>query len=429
MSQAKEHDAHRVWLAYSMSEVGGAIGAGALPLVAVLVLQAGPMQVATLAALSGVAAALLALPIGPWVEYWRKRPVMITADLIRAVALISVPLVAFLGALTMTQLYVVGALHGIGTILFPAASGAHLKGLVYKERRTYWLARNEATSWTTQSFGPPLGGALITGFGATATLVIDAITYALSALTLTTLRTKEPVPPTQAPDHHWLRDITTGWQYLLRSRELAPLFWNSLLFGGGIMLASPLMSIFYLRDLGLAPWQYGIALGVPCLGGLLGSLFAPRATTRFGDRATLLGAGVARTLWTGALPLAPVGVPGLVTVVVANTALLFSAGVFNPTFAAWRMANTADSHMTRVLTAWSVSSRTIQQLAMVLGGALAAVTSIRTALVVSAVLVLCSVALLPWRTRKRRPVPCAYAASVSRTLLTVGVLGVSGIEV
>lgn len=325
-----EAGARRLWVAYSFSEVGSALGAGALPLVAVLLLEAGPVAVATLAAVSGVAAALLALPAGPWVEFRRKRPIMVTADLVRAVALLSVPLAATTGGLSMAQLYVVGAVHGMATILFPAASSAYLKRLVRPERRGYWLGRNEATFWTSHSLGPPLGGALIGAFGATVTLAANAVGYLLSACTLGALRRPEPTPPARGHGRRWRDETLAGWRYILGSRALAPLLWNSMIFGGGLMLAGPLLSIFLLRTLELAPWQYGVALGVPCLAGLLGAVAARRLVARIGDRRTLLAAGVARTLWTALLAAAPPGTLGLVVVLVVESALLFSAGIFNP---------------------------------------------------------------------------------------------------
>jgi len=97
-------DFRRLWAAYAISEFGTAIGLGALPLLAVLALNVNDLQVSLLAALAGVAGALLALPLGPWVEFRRKRPVMIGADLFRFVALISIPLAAALGTLTHAQL-------------------------------------------------------------------------------------------------------------------------------------------------------------------------------------------------------------------------------------------------------------------------------------------------------------------------------------
>ena len=123
----------------------------------------------------------------------------------------------------------------------------------------------------------------------------------------------------------------------------------------------------------------------------------PRLTRRFGDRTVLLTFGVLRTLWLGILPLAPVGTTGLVVIIVADFLLLFSAGVFNPTFVTHRMRATADTHMSRVTTAWSISSRTVQPLFIVAGGALAAATSPRFALATAAIVLLTSGLLLPWR--------------------------------
>lgn len=93
---------------------------------------------------------------------------------------------------------------------------------------------------------------------------------------------------------------------------------------------------------------------------------------------------------------------GLVVVLVAETLLLFCAGVFNPVFHTYRMNRTADDHMVRVGTAWSISSKSVQPAFIALGGAIAAATSIRTALGISAVALLLSSALLPWRAHDER---------------------------
>lgn len=392
-------DFHRLWGAYSISELGSALSSGALPLVAVLVLHASTLQVSLLAALSGIASAAIALPLGSLIEFRAKRPVMIAADLLRFAALGSIPVAAMLGALSYEQLCLVGVLQTTCNIAFGAASVAHLKALVPPDERLAANSRFETTFWTATSAGPPLGGLLISWLGATATLAIDAVSFLLSALGIRTLRAPEPAPPTKATDHHWRRDITAGWAYIFNHRDLTALFWNAMLFGGCIMLAAPLMTVFMLRDLGLAPWQYGLALGLPGLGGILGAMCTPRLTQRYGDRTVLLTFGVLRTLWLGILPLAPVGTTGLVVIIVADFLLLFSAGVFNPTFVTHRMRATADTHMARVTTAWSISSKTVQPLFIVAGGALAATTSPRFALATTAIVLLTSGLLLPWRNK------------------------------
>jgi hypothetical protein len=159
------------------------------------------------------------------------------------------------------------------------------------------------------------------------------------------------------------------------------------------------------------PWQYGRALGVPGLGGIVGSLTVGPLTCRLNllPRTVLLTFGVARTLWLGLIPFALSGTTGLVVIIAADTLLLFCAGVFNPTFVTYRMRVTADTHMTRVATAWSISSKTAQPVCIAAGGLLAAATSTRTAIAVAAVAIVASTALLPWRNGTDQPVD-AYAA-------------------
>ena len=390
-------DFHRLWAAYTVTEVGSAVGTGALPLIAVLVLHVSTFQVTTLAALSGLVGAAIALPLGSQIEFRLKRPVMVISDLARCIALGSVPIAATLGVLGYPQLCIVGVIQATGTIAFNAASGAHLKALVPEDQRVQATSRFGTTLWSATSIGPPLGGVLISWLGATVTMAIDATSYLLSAAGIRRLRTPEPPVTARELDHHWRRDITAGWRYILADRELSALFWNSLIFGGCIMAGSSVMAVFMLRDLGFPAWQYGLALGLPGIGGILGSVCTERLNRWLGARKVLLSFGVLRVLWMGLIPLAQPGAMGLAIIVVAETLLLFSAGVFNPSFTTFRMNATANSHLARVLTSWSITSRTAQPVFIAAGGLLATMTSNRTALVVDAVLLLSSALLLPWR--------------------------------
>jgi hypothetical protein len=247
-------DFDRLWCAYSISELGSALGAGALPLIAILVLHSTDLQVSLLAALSGVASAAIALPLGAQIEFRRKRPIMIGADLLRFVVLGSLPVAAALNALTYTQLCVVGAVQTACTIVFNAASGAHLKALVPIHHRTEANSRFETTFWTTTSIGPPAGGLLISWLGPTITVAIDAVSFLASALGIRNLRTPETPPPVRTSNRHWVADLTGGWRYIFGHHGLNALFWNAMLFGGSIMLTGPLIAILMLRDLELAPF-------------------------------------------------------------------------------------------------------------------------------------------------------------------------------
>src|SRR3954447_5826199 len=119
-----------LWAAFAVSTFGTWIAFDAFPLIAILVLDAGPAAVSLLAAAGLAMGALLAVPLGPWVELRRKRPVMIGMDLLRFAALRSVPLAFALGALTFAQLLVVAVVVAAADIAFKAASGAFLKALV-----------------------------------------------------------------------------------------------------------------------------------------------------------------------------------------------------------------------------------------------------------------------------------------------------------
>ncbi|MEV8548163.1 MFS transporter [Streptomyces sp. NPDC051572] len=352
---------------------------------------------AVLAALSAVASGVIALPLGVRIEHQYKRPVMITADLVRCTVLASIPVAMAFDGLTFTQLCAVGVLQTAASVAFDAASGAHLKALVLSDHRLRANSLFETTNWVTVSAGPPVGGLLIGMLGAAATLVVDALSFLGSALGIRRIREPEPTPPKRSAASHLGRDIASGWQYLLRHPGLRPLFFNAFLFGGSIMMTSPLMAVFMLDDLGLAPWQYGLALGLPCLGGVLGSRLTPLLTRRFGQRRILLLSGVARTLWTILLPLTPSGVLGVVVIVAADFGLLFSAGVFGPSFTTYRMAATPDAFMSRVATSWSVGSKTCQAIFMIAGGLIAAATGVRGALLIAGLLCMASALLLPWR--------------------------------
>ena len=163
------------------------------------------------------------------------------------------------------------------------------------------------------------------------------------------------------------------------------------------MLISPLLAVLVLRDLGLAPWQYGLLLGVSGLGGLVGATLAPRAVRWWGERAVLLGAGTLRAVWMPLLVVAPPGTAGFVLVTAAETLLLFFAGLFNPTFASYRMTVTPDELMSRVGMSWSVATRTVQPLFIARGGLVTALAGLRAGIAVGAGVLLVTGALLPWR--------------------------------
>ncbi|MDX2846849.1 MFS transporter, partial [Streptomyces ipomoeae] len=170
-----------LWGAYAVSTCGTWLAFDAFPLIAVLILDVGPTQVSALAAIGLAVGAVVAVPLGPWVEFRRKRPVMIAMDLVRCAALLTIPAAYALDLLDFTQLLVVAVVTAAADITFIAASGAYLKSLVPPQHLLTANGRFEATTWTATMFGPPLGGAAIGLFGPMTTLVVNALSFVLSA--------------------------------------------------------------------------------------------------------------------------------------------------------------------------------------------------------------------------------------------------------
>ncbi|NUR51661.1 MAG: MFS transporter [Hamadaea sp.] len=385
------------WAAQSASEAGSAVGYSALPIVAVLALNVTDFQVSLLSVLSGVVSAVLAVPLGPWIEYHRKRPIMIGADVLRFVAVGSIPVSAYFGWLTYWQLCAVAITQMAALLAFNAASTADLRTLVPAAFRAEANSRFETTLWTAYTLGPPVGGVLISALGAAASMVVDAVSFLASAFGISRVRKPEPPPPQRARDQHWAQDLVAGWRYILGHRGLAALFWNALVFGGCIMGTAPLITVFMVRDLGFEPWQYGVSFGLSGIAGIVGSLLVKPILARFSQHRVLLATGVGRNLWLGLMPLAVAGTGGFVIITVSEFLLLLFVGVFNPTFATYRMNATDDQHMSRVSVAWSISTKIAQPIFIAAAGALAAATSARTAIIVFSVVLLASSLLLPWR--------------------------------
>lgn len=396
-------DERRYWAAYSVSALGSGIGASAFPLVAILVVRASDWQVSLLAVMAGLAGVAMAVPLGPWIEFHRKRPAMISADLVRFVVLASIPITAWFGTLTYAQLCAVAVVQTAATIVATAASNPYLKALVPVAERARVNSRLETTTWTTGALGPPVGGLLVSATSPVASIGIDAVSYLLAAFGWRRIRRLEPPPPppTSGGRRQWLADTVAGWQYILAHRTLRQLYFNAQVFGGCIMASTPLIAVYMLRDLHFSPLQYGLTLGVPCVAGVAGSLLAPAIIRRAGLGRTLLYGGTARCLWMGPILLAEPTTAGLVLIIAADSALLLCAGIFNPAFATYRMNVTVDTHLSRVIGAWAMTGKLVQPACIAAAGLLAAVAGIRIAIAMLSAVMLVSAALLPWTALRR----------------------------
>ncbi|MFE1291491.1 MFS transporter [Streptomyces sp. NPDC058751] len=386
-----------LWGAYGTSALGTWLAFGSFELIAVRVLHAGPAEVSVLASVGAAVGAAAAVPLGPWVEFRRKRPVLVVMDLVRFAALLTIPAAFALGALTFVHLLLVSVVVAAADIAFRAASGAYLKTLVAPGDLLVANARFESTAWTTTIIGPPLGGAAIGLLGPVATVLADAVSYLLSALGIRAAGGHEPRPEHREATRVRAPDLLDGWRYVLADPTLRPLFLNTSLFNGLVMAAQPLLAVLMLGGLGFAPWQYGLAFAAPSVGGLLGSRLARPLVTRFGQRRVLVASGTLRAVWPLGLAFLGPGTGGLLLVMTVEFGLIFCCGVFNPVCSAHRLERTATDRVARTLTAWSVTTKGATALLTALWGVLGALLGPRTAVALAGVLLLATPLLLPRR--------------------------------
>jgi MFS family permease len=392
-----------LWAAFAISTFGTFIAFDAFPLIAIIVLHSGPSEVSLLAAAGRAVGAAVAIPLAPWVEFRRKRPVMVAMDLVRFAAVLSVPAAFALGWLGFAQLLVVSVIVAAADIAFRAASGAYLKALVQPQDLLAANGRFESTTWTATALGPPLGGAAISLFGPVTTVVIDAASYLGSAIGIGAIRASEARP--KHIDVRGLRvsELVEGWRYLFTHPTLRPLFFNTSLVNGLIMATAPLLAVLMLGHLGFKPWQYGLVFGAPCVGGLIGSRLAWPLVARFGQHKVLLTAGALRACWSLGLAFIGPGTAGLVLVIAVQFGLVTCIGVFNPVLATYRLEQTATDRVVRTLSAWTVSSHLASAALTALWGLLASIIGPRTAIAMAGVLLLATPFLLPRGDQAPRP--------------------------
>ncbi|MGF7121895.1 MULTISPECIES: MFS transporter [unclassified Rhodococcus (in: high G+C Gram-positive bacteria)] len=400
-----------LWASYAVSTYGTWIAFGAFPLIAVQVLHSPAFAVSLLEAAGLTVAAIVAVPLGPWVEHRAKRPVMIATDLARFLAMASVPVAYFLGLLTYGQLLVVSVVSGTSSIVFTAASGAYLKHLVHRDQLLVANGRFEGTSWVATAAGPPLGGALVGLLGPVVTVAADALSFLLSALGILRIRGDDVAAPRTAATGLRATDLLDGWRFILHDRALRRLFLNSILVSGLIMATVPLLAVLLLGEYHFPAWQYGLAFGVPALGGFVGARLSARLVARYGRHRVMIVSGWLRSIFPLGLAAVQPGIAGLLTVIVVEGLLITCMGIFNPVSATERLQRTPAGHAARVLTAWSVSSKLLQASLMAIWGVLATLTNPLAAITMSGVLLLATPLLLPTRAHMTEPEPEPEAAA------------------
>ncbi|MGW0787945.1 MFS transporter [Streptomyces sp. NPDC002911] len=394
-SLSSDRDFRRLWVGQTASQLGEHTGLVVLPLFAVLTLDAGADRIGALRAVGQVPVFLFALLAGAWVDSRRSRPVMVLADISRALALAAAAVTGFLGMLGLPTLFVVVFVAGALSVLFDVAYQAALVRLVDRDQLLRGNSALEASRSAAQFGGPALGGALVSLLSAPIGAASSAAFFALSFLSISRIRRHEPVPGSRERPPGIRRQIQEGLSFVARNVALRAVSLASAAFQFFFAATMTVYLLFLPRELHLSGAAIGLALAATGPGALLGSFLAVRLPGHLGYGPVLVcaaGIGDAVMLCVPALHGSPaVTVPVLV-------AVGFVFGTFgqlvNVTVMAVRQAVTPDGMQGRVAATINFAGLGLAPFGSLLGGWLAEGWGLRVGLLVAAAGMLVSPAVL-----------------------------------
>ncbi len=381
-------DYRRLWIGETISQFGSQVSLLAIPFIATVLLNASVFEISLLGTLQFLPFMLFTLPAGAWVDRMRRRPVLISGDLVRVVALGTIPLAWAFHALTIWQLYAVSFVAGIATVFFDVAYQSYLPALVDTGDLVEGNAKLQASEASAGVLGPGLGGAAISLVGAPFAIIADALSYLASALFVARIRRPEPHPEAERlaaglSREPLRRQVVEGLRFVLRNpylRAIAGTTSSANLFSNMIFAIIP---VYLYRDLGLSPATTGVIFGIGALGTLGGALVANAVARRIGLGATIVASaalgGPAMLLLALAPQDAPVG--WLIAAVAVGG---FGVVVYNINQVSYRQAITPGAIQGRMNATMRFLVWGTIPIGSILGGLVASWIGVRDAILVGA---------------------------------------------
>jgi MFS family permease len=294
----------KLWAGQTVSELGSVVTRTAVPLVALLVLGAGPLEMALLVVAGSLAVLMVGFFAGAWVDRLRRRPLLIGSDAVRAVLLFSIPIAYAAGILRMEQLYLVTFVEGCLGSLFDAAYPAYVPSLIGVDRVVDGNSKLATSSSLAEIGGPGLAGGLVQAFSAPFAILVDALSFAVSALSLLLIRSPEPARPTVTERMPIRSEIVEGLRLVRNHPVLFPIAMRSVVAHVAGSFYGVLYTIYLIEELHLSPLLLGIVVSAGGVGSLIGSLFASRVIRAVGLGPALIWTAAGASLLGVLTPLA-----------------------------------------------------------------------------------------------------------------------------
>lgn len=392
--------------------LGTTVSRVALPLVAVVTLHASTFQVSLLTAVAWLPWLLVGLPAGAGVDRLPRRPLMLVCDVVSLLLLVSVPVAAWVGVLTLGQLLGVALLTGAAVVFFQTAYQVYLPDVVGDRHLAEANAKLQGSESAAQVAGPGLAGLIAQAAGAATGLVADAVSFAVSAVCLLRIGAREEPVTATTRSTTLRREIADGLRFLAADPYLRVLT----IFGAMSNLAltgyQSILVVFLVRDLGVNPAGVGLLLSGMSVGGVIGAASATAIARRFGSARGLLLSELCAAPFGLLIPLAARG-PRLAFVVLGGIAIGTGVVAGNVIKSSWRQGYCPRPLLGRVIVSMQFLNYGTIPLGALLAGTLGTTLGLRPTLwIMLGGLVLAACVLLVGPIRTDPDLPDAQARVV-----------------
>jgi MFS family permease len=330
----RQHDFRRLWIGETTSKFGSAITGIALPLVAVVTLHSSALSMGLLTAMSWLPFLLVGLPAGALVDRWPRRTVMLVCNSAALVLLVSVPILAWVHALSMGYLLFVAFGSGVGGVFFQPAYGAYLPSIVASDDLGEANGKLEGSAQAAFIGGSGIGGLIAQIFGAVSGIFIDAITYVVAVVSVFSIKTKEPRPAPSDEPRTLRQDIAAGVKFLVRDPYLRIIALSAAVENLLLSGALALLILFLSRVVGAHSGEIGVLMIADSFGGMLGATLAMKVARRIGTARALLAISILSEPFGLLIPLTSNGI-GLVFFLIGMgvpAAGMVACGIISYTF-------------------------------------------------------------------------------------------------
>ncbi|GGX58972.1 MFS transporter [Streptomyces minutiscleroticus] len=410
-----QRDFRLLWTGETVSGLGNSVTVVAVPLISVEVLDTGSTAVGLLTAAVWLPWLLVGLPVGAWVDRAPKRTVMTVCDLVSCAALTSVPLAAWLGALTFGHMVAVALVCGTAAVCFSTACHAYVRTVLDGRDLLEGNARLQGAEAAAQVAGPGAAGLLAQAFGAVTALAADAVTFLVSAACLGRIGAMEPDRAPGGERVPLRRQIAEGVRFVARDRYLRPMVAWGAVINMALTGYQAVQVVFLVRTVGLDPAVVGLLLTGGSAGGVVGALVATRVGRWFGTARGLLLLQAATLPFVLLLPLTTAG-PGTVLFAVGSVLVGTGVCVANIVVGGFRQAYCPPRLLGRVVATAMVVNHSTVPAGSLLGGVLGDTVGYRPAMWVMTSVVASSwlvLALGPMR--RERDLPRAHPPEQERS--------------